>query len=125
MSAHKRAGKIAGLALSNLFKKPDTVAYPANKVGLSPDIRGLLSFDKEQCIGCHACMRDCPTGAITIEKIGEKQFRALFDKGKCVYCGQCVDSCNKGALGYTPEFELAGLQRDDMRIELDKSTAGS
>jgi ferredoxin len=44
------------------------------------------------------CVRDCPSEAISINKIGEKRFEAIIDLDRCVYCGQCVSSCNKDAL---------------------------
>ena len=60
--------------------------------------------------------RDGQPGAITINKVGDKKFEAEIDLGKCVYCGQCVDSCPKKALGITPEFELAQIDRNKLKI---------
>ena len=60
-------------------------------------------------------MRDCPTGAIAIRKVGDKQFEADIDLAKCIYCAQCVDSCPKKALEATEEFELAQLERAKLR----------
>ena len=65
------------------------------------------------------CMRDCPTGAITIKKVGEKKFVAEIDLSRCIYCGQCVDSCPKGALETTKEFELAKTHSDELKVVLD------
>jgi len=62
------------------------------------------------------CMRDCPAGAITIKKIGEKKFEAEFDLGRCIYCSQCVDSCLKKALEATNEFELAQLDKKKLKV---------
>ena len=64
--------------------------------------RGRLKFCAEKCIGCKMCVRDCPSGAIKIRKVGDKQFEADIDMAKCIYCGQCVDSCLKKALEITP-----------------------
>ena len=61
-------------------------------------------------------MRDCPSGAIEIRKLGEKQFEAEINLAKCIYCGQCVDSCLKQALEITAEFELARLDLAQLKV---------
>ena len=61
-------------------------------------------------------MRDCPTGAIEIRKINEKEFEAIIDLGRCIYCAQCVDSCFKKALEVTPEYELAQLDNTKLKV---------
>lgn len=60
--------------------------------------RGKLNFNAKACIGCKLCMRDCPSDAIVIKKVGDKQFEAEIDIAKCIYCAQCADSCHKKAL---------------------------
>jgi formate hydrogenlyase subunit 6/NADH:ubiquinone oxidoreductase subunit I len=112
----RKPGKIAGQLIQSIFKKPATLNYPAERSGMPEGFRGKLKFNPEKCIGCKMCMRDCPTGAIEIVKVGEKKFEAKIDLGKCIYCGQCVDSCMKEALGITSEFELAKLNPDDLKI---------
>jgi formate hydrogenlyase subunit 6/NADH:ubiquinone oxidoreductase subunit I len=102
--------------LRSLFKKPATVKYPAEGREMPKDFRGKLKFYPERCIGCKLCMRDCPTGAIEIRKINEKEFEAAIDLGKCIYCGQCVDSCLKKALEVTPEYELAQLDAAKLKV---------
>ncbi|MGE5196921.1 MAG: 4Fe-4S binding protein [Deltaproteobacteria bacterium] len=84
--------------------------------------RGKLKFCPEKCIGCKLCMRDCPTGAIEIRQIGEKQFEAEINLGKCIYCGQCVDSCLKKALEITSEFELASLDPAKLKVIFNAKT---
>ncbi|MCL2137132.1 MAG: 4Fe-4S binding protein [Coriobacteriia bacterium] len=106
-------------AIGYLLKKPATVAYPAKKEPIFDGFRGLIAYNAEECIGCMACKRDCPTGAIQIEKVADKQYKAVFEMGLCVFCGQCVDSCpREGALWYTSEFELASLTRDALTVDL-------
>jgi formate hydrogenlyase subunit 6/NADH:ubiquinone oxidoreductase subunit I len=102
--------------LRSLFKKPATVKYPAEGREMVKDFRGKLKFYPERCIGCKLCMRDCPTGAIEIRKINEKEFEAAIDLGKCIYCAQCVDSCLKKALEVTPEYELAQLDSAKLKV---------
>jgi formate hydrogenlyase subunit 6/NADH:ubiquinone oxidoreductase subunit I len=91
------------------------VSYPAGE-NQFPAIRGRIVFEPEKCVGCTACVRDCPTAAIEIEKLPEKRYAAIISNDRCIYCAQCVDGCPKDALHYTPEFELAALSRASMRI---------
>ncbi|MCL1846739.1 MAG: 4Fe-4S dicluster domain-containing protein [Coriobacteriia bacterium] len=113
-------GRIIPYTLKMMVSKPATVTYPAGDVHQFPAIRGRIVYDAALCIGCTACMRDCPTDAIVIEKIVEKLpekfFAATIMNDRCIYCAQCVDGCPKDALQFTPEFELAGLSRDSMHI---------
>ena len=111
-----RPGKIARLLLQSLFKKPATLNYPADHSGMPEGFRGKLKFDPAKCIGCKMCMRDCPSGAIEVRKVGEKEFELEINLAKCIYCGQCVDSCLKKALEITSEFELAKLDRTQLKV---------
>lgn len=111
-----RPGKMLKTVLQSLFKKPNTLNYPAEKSPMPDKFRGKLLFHPEKCIGCKLCMRDCPANAINIVKVGEKDFEAQIDLGKCIYCGQCVDSCLKKALEMTKEFELASLERGNLKV---------
>ena len=102
--------------VSHLWKKPVTTKYPAVKLRMPPRFRGRLNFFSEKCIGCKLCMRDCPSNAIEIKKVGDKRFECNIDLSKCIYCGQCVDVCPKKALEMTADFELAQLDRGKLRI---------
>jgi formate hydrogenlyase subunit 6/NADH:ubiquinone oxidoreductase subunit I len=112
----KIPGRIIWEVLGSIFKKPNTVLYPLFKVPKPPKTRGRITFFPEKCINCGMCMKDCPSKAITITKVGEKQFECDIDLGKCVYCAQCVDSCFKKALEATPDFELAQLDKKKLKV---------
>jgi len=111
-----RPAKMLREVLGSIFKKPATNLYTAQKLEMPDKFRGKIKFYPERCIGCKMCMRDCPTNAITINKIGENKFEALFDLSKCIYCAQCVDSCPKKALETTKEVELAQLDKNNLRV---------
>jgi len=113
-----KTGRILPLTLKSLLSKPATVAYPANRENIVTELRGRLTHDIELCVGCTACMRDCPAGAIEIEKIADKRYKAIYHMDRCIFCAQCVDSCPKDALQCTNDFELAALDRTGMTFEM-------
>ncbi|NLG13905.1 MAG: 4Fe-4S binding protein [Lentisphaerae bacterium] len=44
--------------------------------------------DKEKCVGCGACVDECPVEAIKID-----DDKAVINEDDCVSCGACVDAC--------------------------------
>jgi len=121
----RRPGKMIRQVLADSVKKPATMDYPKNKASMPDGFRGRLDFDAPKCVGCKLCMKDCPSSAIEIVKVGEKKFEARIDLAKCIYCGQCVDSCNKKALCATNLFELARLNRTQLKIVLSGTFDGN
>ncbi|MBR1863337.1 MAG: 4Fe-4S binding protein [Ruminococcus sp.] len=46
----------------------------------------------EECIGCQACVGECPVGAIS-----EKDGVCVIDSDACLDCGACAGVCPVGA----------------------------
>jgi len=118
---HSKPGVIAGYAMKHLFKRSETETYKKERNKNDKHIRGKLLYDKETCIGCRLCSRDCPSGAISVVNIGtkeEKDFQATLDLAKCIFCCQCIDTCPKNSLSYSPDTELAAFDRETLKVIL-------
>lgn len=102
--------------LASLFRRPATIRYPFEKFTMPKGFRGMPKFRSQLCTGCRLCIRDCPSQAITITKVGEKRFEASIDLGKCVYCAQCAETCPRKVIEITTEFELASLERGVLKV---------
>jgi NADH-quinone oxidoreductase subunit F/NADP-reducing hydrogenase subunit HndC len=48
----------------------------------------------DKCIGCTACIKACPTNAIT----GEKRIAHVINHDKCIRCGACFEKCKFNAI---------------------------
>jgi formate hydrogenlyase subunit 6/NADH:ubiquinone oxidoreductase subunit I len=113
---HRTPGRMVFSVLASLFKKPATIGYPFKSFKMPDHFRGQPKFSSEKCTGCRLCIRDCPSQAIKITKIADRQFEASIDLGKCVYCAQCADTCPRKVIEITTDFELAQLERGTLRI---------
>ena len=115
-------GKITLEALRNLFHKPATDSYLGiGKADIEKRYRGRIQYDPVNCVNCRLCMRDCPTGALTIINEGTKEDRkmkAVLNVGYCIFCCQCVDSCAKKCLTYSQDINFACINKDDLTVDL-------
>jgi heterodisulfide reductase subunit A len=58
----------------------------------------VSKVDADQCIGCGLCVEVCPFGAIELEEIEGKGYRARNISASCKGCGLCASSCPKKAI---------------------------
>ncbi|MDR0789771.1 MAG: 4Fe-4S binding protein [Bacteroidales bacterium] len=66
----------------------------ANNVGaMRTYFYHALNIDKQRCIGCSHCMKNCPTEAIRV-----RNGKATIYANRCIDCGECYKGCPTGAV---------------------------
>ena len=112
--------------IRSLGRCPVTTGYPAVPSPQPPGFRGRIVYHARACIACRLCVKDCPTGAITVRQVVGKRFECEIDSSRCIYCAQCVDSCPRGALEATLDFQAAVLDRKELNraslVDADEET---
>ena len=58
--------------------------------------KALITYtiNEKKCIGCGACLKQCPQDAIT----GKPKQPHTIDQEKCIKCGACFDACKVNAI---------------------------
>ena len=82
-----------GQALAAAGRAATVLAKPS--IQISPLVSQV---DAEQCIGCGLCAEVCPFGAISLEAVEGKGYRAKNIPASCKGCGLCAASCPKKAI---------------------------
>ncbi len=83
------------LSTMNKFRE-EYEAHVINKQCPTKRCKDLLvpEIDPEKCIGCTACKRKCPVGAIE----GDVKKPHTIDPEKCIKCGACAAACKFNAI---------------------------
>ncbi len=90
------------LATLNFFRD-EYIAHVVDKKCPAGVCKSLLSFsiDKDKCIGCGKCAKNCPVDAIYKTDYiapGKKLPAYEIDTAKCIKCGACMAGCKFGAI---------------------------
>ena len=105
-TAHKRPDvndyekiKTFGLKCREILKKgcvdnSSSIFLPGNRPYKIPGKIPLKITVENTCTKCHACVKVCPTGAISYDN------PQITDYKKCIHCGRCMTICNSHARHY-------------------------
>lgn len=100
--------KLGKMTLRSLFKKPETIMYPAQKRYQPEGLKGQIFNDIDTCILCGICEKRCPTDAI---KVVKKEGCWQIDRFRCVQCGTCVRECPKDSLTMDSNYPAPAPQK--------------
>ena len=118
-----------------MLKRSVTVQYPHVKPDLPARTRGVIALKEANCTVCYKCSRECPDWCIYIDAHKEtheparrRQARGsakildrfAIDFALCMYCGICVEVCPFDALFWSPEFEYAEYDINEMVHERER-----
>ena len=66
----------------------------------------LIIVKPEKCVGCNACVRECPAPEANMTKqLEDGRFITMVNPNKCIACGECVKKCNHGARDYVDDTD--------------------
>ena len=69
-------------------------------------MKDVIIVKPEKCVGCNACVRNCPAPEANITKMLEDgRFITTVNPDRCISCGECVRICNHGARDFIDDTE--------------------
>ncbi len=91
------AAAAAAASTGETGKEPEVKAAPAEEAPSAPQPRddGKPVQDPAKCVYCTLCARNCPAGAL---KVDRKAKTWELDEDLCVACGTCQGACPKDAI---------------------------
>ena len=123
------SGNVGALVLGvKYFLDPNrfTLMYPHEYIKLNTGYRGFIVLIYDKCIGCGSCARICPTRAMRMlflpQKEGEraKKKYPVINYNRCIFCGYCVDICPTEALYHVPYHDIVYYNMNDLILTLDE-----
>ncbi|MFP3263728.1 MAG: NADH-quinone oxidoreductase subunit NuoI [Nitrososphaeria archaeon] len=123
------AGNLEALLLGvKYFLDPNrfTLMYPHEYIKLDTGYRGFIVLIYDKCIGCGSCARICPTRAMRMiflpQKEGERARKKypVINYNRCIFCGYCVDICPTEALYHVPYHDIVYHSMQELVLTLDE-----
>ena len=108
-------------AIKALVKGPYTSSFPKEPHTPFERFRGRPEFHEDDCTGCGACVNVCPSGALSMQDVGNKRiFKIRWDI--CIYCGQCQANCiTEKGIKLSHEYDFSTTEnRQDLKQEIEK-----
>ncbi len=93
--------------VKSVIHGPYTVLYPVEKKEFYENTRGSVSIRISDCIYCGLCSRNCPTGAIEVEKL--KNIWSI-NRLTCIHCGYCAETCPRKCLEMNHQYSAPALE---------------
>ncbi len=67
----------------------------------------IIQVDETKCVGCNACVRECPAAEANVAQLDETgQLRIIINDEKCIKCGACIKACSHGARSFQDDTEV-------------------
>lgn len=107
--------KLGKMTFGSLFRKPETVLYPAQAKPQPAGLKGHVELDAGACILCGMCERSCATDCIGVDKALRTW---SIDRFQCIQCGYCITVCPKKCLSMNPNYAPAAFERTSDVVEV-------
>jgi hydrogenase-4 component H len=103
-------------AVKALIKGPYTSRFPKVPHKPHPNFRGQPKYNDTKCVGCLACVENCPVNALDYKDStkGEGPKRTLIHyTDTCIFCGQCEAVCiaDHEGIKLSNDWELSFFDR--------------
>ena len=105
--------KLASMTIGSLFKKPETIQYPAQRKVAPAQLKGHVANNVDECILCGICEKRYPCGAISVDKAARTWSINGFS---CIQCASCVRECPKHCLEMRPEYTPASTSTKESNV---------
>lgn len=76
----------------------ETMNLPDQFFDISPSYREYPEVDEDLCVGCGACVDECPVGAIRLKEVEDMEIRSNIMTTHCCGCRTCTIYCVRSAI---------------------------
>ncbi len=83
------------LYMDRYYPEPDAEKYTESyvqPVKEAASVAGIAKADLDKCVYCTLCAKNCPQGAITVDRQAKTW---TIDEEACISCGLCAEKCPK------------------------------